>query len=476
MAEIRRLPIERSRQELFEEMARDQSKARNRPLTEMELVLGAQMMGAADPFPIGMQFSNQAPVPAPARKAAVERANMREAHAAKQALLEAGIRRAEQGVEKKIAVRQRNPGVDFRGGSNFAVDPQRRALYESALAERDAARSSGMDMASADLQRRLGRMGGGDVGVLMRRDPRAAVALMSAQMNAEQAGYDRQSANELAMTRLDAQMGDSAAERMMRAGLAERTMAHQSQQSGLDRDARLDALRAQLLAAATEGGLSRQHAAAMQGNQLTAQENARKANESFESKFRMTPEQAAAADDKKAMRDARLGILANPDIVDPNERIEAMFAAVAPVGTTQSTQAAAPFPNFRGTLASGMEKHEDIASFLDSLPMGAADTPDEQAAVRRAVQGRYGMDAYEKFLASDVHGGWFGNSPNERYAKQNVLRYKVGEPMKKGMYPEDFSLPPIYPDGMKLTMDRRLYEKLKREGKLPRGNVVWDIR
>lgn len=100
----------------------------------------------------------------------------------------------------------------------------------------DAPRGSqqGLDIASAMLQQRMGGgspLGGQDMSLMYRRDPRAAAALIQAQLAAQEAAADR------------AQRGDIAGQEM---GYRNRALDAQMQESGMDRQASMDRLVASL--------------------------------------------------------------------------------------------------------------------------------------------------------------------------------------------------------------------------------------
>lgn len=224
MAMIFSLP---GRQSGFEELARSAAARRGAPLSEAAMMQLAQGMGAEDPFPIGMQFSNDQPVAKPLTKEQQARANMAAVMAQLAGRKEQGIAKYEQGVADKQLGRDRIP----RSAEGMTgIDEVANAAYRqrAAQARDDNARSM------APLAQVLAQVSqqSGPQGNLWRRDPRAAVALQTAQMAAQDRGLDRESQAAAAMSAL----AESQADRASRERMQGNTISAQERIAGANAD------------------------------------------------------------------------------------------------------------------------------------------------------------------------------------------------------------------------------------------------
>jgi len=188
-----------SRQDIFNQLVQAARKERGM-MGEEQMLEAANLLGAPDPFPIGTPFSNQGQaVHAPATRAQIERANMREAQAANEALREAGIKAYEQGVAKKQEARARIPR-SIEGVTG--IDMAKKAAYEAALVQRAANEADAMDVARQQRLASAPPQQDAMLSSLMRSNPRLAVALMQSQMQAREQQADRQAAGEQLASKL----------------------------------------------------------------------------------------------------------------------------------------------------------------------------------------------------------------------------------------------------------------------------------
>lgn len=220
------------RQSGFEELARSAAARRGAPLSEAAMMQLAQGMGAEDPFPIGMQFSNDQPVAKPLTKEQQARANMAAVMAQLAGAKEQGIAKYEQGVADKQLARERIP----RSSEGMTgIDEVANAAYRqrSAQARDDNARSM------APLAQVLAQVSqqSGPQGNLWRRDPRAAIAYEQMKSASEGDAADRADRMGLAREKMGSDREQLMMQLAAQSGLAGDRMGFEKSMADLARQA-----------------------------------------------------------------------------------------------------------------------------------------------------------------------------------------------------------------------------------------------
>ena len=303
---------------------------------------------------------------------------------------------------------------------------------------------AGMDIASDQLVALMNSLPGGGAGSqdqLWRRHPQVAAMLEAARMQSQDRGLDREH-----------EFGLRSAEWLNRTQEAERGRQHQGtltregwqfqgSQSEADRKAQFDALSAELLARKAEGEDSRSHATTMQQGSLggqkdiaTIQANAAKygvdKEAEMKAKFSLTPEQAMQQAQAKAMFDARAGILGNPDIADPNERLATLDSIAGGMLSGQVKPMApvsSPHPSLAGAIETGA-KSGDLNQFFDAFSNSAMyDSPAERQKISTAMKQSLGPAELALLDTAPKSDALFSRA-GTALKSRNVQRLKAGLP------------------------------------------------
>jgi len=330
---------------------------------------------------------------------------------------------------------------------NPGIDPHKRALYDSFLAERAQRDSAGIAAAEAERQSRMGQfggLGGNDMAVLMRRDPRAATALLAsqfnAQANAEQGQLDRESRRELLMGELFARMNENAAQRAFQGQRDDRQFAFQGSQADAARKSRFDELSAEILSRKSEGQLARDHAIAMQGKLLEGQRrNAQMqidaqrqmAGEEFDrnAPYRETPAQRsqrelmlANAAAQSAVKQAEAESLAKAKSTLPAEDYETVASRF--LASSAAPGSAAPALKAKWLKKAGEGKDKlALKEFLHALP--TTDISNNRDAIDAFLAEHYPRESIDDALTIPL---LFGSESNT-----NALRKAFGLNEQGGM-------------------------------------------
>ena len=196
-------------QEGFNSFVKQAQGRRGEFLSEDELLKHAALMGAEDPFPIGVQFTNQQSYGKPLNRSEREKINMQAVMDAAIAKKEQGIAQYEQGIMK--------PGPSTAINRVTGIDQERKALYDAAMQAKNQNQVSAMN-AAYDRNGMNSQNRGMDL--MMRRDPRAAAALIASQLNAKERGLDRESQAMTADREMAMRAEEAAAQREFQGGLA----------------------------------------------------------------------------------------------------------------------------------------------------------------------------------------------------------------------------------------------------------------
>lgn len=331
----------------------------------------------------------------------------------------------------------------------------------------------GLDMASALLQQRLGAMGQNqNMDLMYRRDPRAATALIQAQIAAQEEAANR------------AQRGDIASQEM---NYRNRSLDMQGQQAGADRQASMDRLLASLaarrgettdqmrhakalqeaaqIAATQEAARQREHQTGLADKQITAQTSEGKLSRELQAKL-----ETARMMNDLAMKQAELSGAGNRTKAEllntfvqgqikaaselPAEDWAQVQGRYAPlmqqfgVGPQGAATAATTAPEPKTTAGRFAAKNAELKSIWDKSSEGKdamidflLTVPPEDIRANRDAMKDYLKVRYPGMDPNDeVWGGMFWSK--DSWKKAHRARAALGLPMYtltgKQDYPEDY--------------------------------------
>lgn len=428
MAMVFSLP---GRQSGFEELARSAAARRGAPLSEAAMMQLAQGMGAEDPFPIGMQFSNDQPVAKPLTKEQQARANMAAVMAQLAGRKEQGIAKYEQGVADKQLARERIP----RSSEGMTgIDEVANAMYRqrSQQARDDNARSM------APLAQVLAQVSqqSGPQGNLWRRDPRAAVAMQAAQLESQDRGLERTSDSERFANELLARQAEAESTRTFQEKMAGQGQSHAKTLAELEANTRKgiagDTNWTNLLT--TGGGIIAQLFGQLMNNstQRSIADAGNKTQMDVAKLGTVPPDQQRSMMLDKGKIEAIISGEGTPEskLAALNEMARSVTGAPAAATSAPGNTYA---PNI-GTLMKTAQQQAptNINDFLDSISDQDIDTPDKKQQVAQFIRDNYGTDHWndwQSFVGAPyLKSGNVTGENSYNVGRQNARRKKLGLP------------------------------------------------
>jgi hypothetical protein len=420
-------------QEAFRQAVKAAQAKRGNYLTEAEMIRAAEMMGAPDPFPIGMAVSNQVPVAPPKTREQIGRANMREDMQRRLAEREAGIRAYESQTGNRPGQSDATREAIFSNRvqnlqEGQGIVPDKRAAYILQQRENESARNRAL----AATQQYVDSQPSALMQLEDYRDPRGAFA---------------RKMQERAFGLREQQMAGESADRASELGLRREGLDIEREKVASGERVAVEANRLQVQMADNQAKMqvalaqgNRSHAASLAkiNGDLQAKLAELQLDESREGRTAAATQagEAREAANEQMLTQAYIDALIN-DKPDLASRIEGMLGerpnGLAPTGE------APIYPDMNKYLDSVAAENETLEGFMDNIRFAAADSPAEHELIKQYALRVYGADAFRKFDdRKEYDFGWLRNALGSRgYAtqKQNRRRGKMGLPQNE--VPED---------------------------------------